>query len=161
MSLGLFAGTQLFAQTSKNKTLIVDQSVTIAENLHRSGSHSEFTQALKSSGIMQQLDGKGPYSVFALDDASWKKLPQMDAEAMNAFLKNHILPVKLDQMELASRLKANMGSFTVSSLNDVEVTLRLDGEKLILDIPGSEPEHVIIRALENSNGLLNATDYSL
>jgi uncharacterized surface protein with fasciclin (FAS1) repeats len=72
---------------------------TIVDVMTAPGKFTTFVEALKAGGLLDTLNGKGPFTVFAPTDESFKKLPRgayedvlKDTAKLNAVLKYHIVP---------------------------------------------------------------------
>ena len=71
------------------------------------GSFNTFVAAIKTAGLTETLEGKGPYTVFAPTDAAFAKLPKdkldallKDQAKLKAILTYHVLPGAFNAAQL-------------------------------------------------------------
>jgi uncharacterized surface protein with fasciclin (FAS1) repeats len=71
------------------------------------GSFNTFVAAIKTAGLTETLEGKGPYTVFAPTDAAFAKLPKDNLDALlkdqaklKAILTYHVLPGAFNPTQL-------------------------------------------------------------
>ena len=139
MQLKLFAAACLLFLSS----LVFAQTVT--EVLASDGRFSQLVDALELAALVDELDAKGPFTVFAPTDEAFAALPQEqlaallgDPQALMALLGYHIVGERLTDDELAERtsietisgemLPVDIGSpgatgVSISGLNEVQGTL--------------------------------------
>ena len=65
----------------------------------------EFAQALEATGLAKELQGNGPYTVYAVSDAGFARIPadtmaalKADPARLKRSLGHHVLPMRLDGM---------------------------------------------------------------
>ena len=125
------AGAQMSDDPSAAPT---NDIVSVAVN---AGSFNTLAAALEAAGLVETLQGEGPFTVFAPTDEAFAKLPEgtveallADKEKLTAILLYHVVPgrvmaadvVKLDDATTANgqdvRIKVRYGSVYV---NDAKV----------------------------------------
>src|SRR5574343_1852423 len=79
VAFGLFFSTTTLAQ-SKEKTVMVGgapmyPSKNIVENAVNSKDHSTLVAAVKAAGLVETLQGAGPFTVFAPTNSAFSMLP--------------------------------------------------------------------------------------
>ena len=77
------------------------------------GSFNTFVAAIKTAGLTETLEGKGPFTVFAPTDAAFAKLPKdkldallKDQAKLKAILSYHVLPGNYTPAQLAKLTSA-------------------------------------------------------
>lgn len=116
------------------------------------GSFEALVTALEAAGLVETLQGDGPFTVFAPIDDAFAKIPkeQLDAlladrEQLTAVLTYHVVPGRVmaaDVVKLSSALTVQGRSVTIVSGDPVTV----DGANVVqADIPAS-------------NGVIHAID---
>jgi uncharacterized surface protein with fasciclin (FAS1) repeats len=93
--------------------------------------------AVKAAGLVETLSGKGPFTVFAPNDAAFAKLPKGTVEGLlkdkgklTAILTYHVVSGKVmakDVMKMKSAKTLQGGSLTIDTSDGVKV----DGAKVI------------------------------
>ncbi len=78
------------------------------------GSFTTLVAALKAAGLVETLQGKGPFTVFAPTDAAFAKLPKGTVEALladkaqlTAILTYHVVPGKVTAADVIKMGKGN------------------------------------------------------
>lgn len=113
------------------------QASDLIETAAQSGGTKSFVEAAKTAGLSDSLKTKGPYTVFAPDDAAFAKLPAAERDALMKdkaklakVLAYHVIPgsVKVAEVKPGKvqtiegdtlTLKSDNGKVTV---NDANVT---------------------------------------
>ena len=78
------------------------------------GSFTTLVAALKAAGLVETLQGKGPFTVFAPTDAAFAKLPKgtveallADKEQLTAILTYHVIPGKVTAADVIKMGRGN------------------------------------------------------
>jgi uncharacterized surface protein with fasciclin (FAS1) repeats len=109
----------------------------IVETAIESGQFTTLVAAVKAAGLVETLSGKGPFTVFAPNDAAFAKLPKgtvegllKDKAKLTAVLTYHVVSGKVmakDVMKMKSAKTLQGGSLTIDTSDGVKV----DGAKVI------------------------------
>ncbi|SDK35942.1 Uncaracterized surface protein containing fasciclin (FAS1) repeats [Methylophilus rhizosphaerae] len=82
---------------------------TLLQTAEQDGSFKTFLKAVKVAGLESTLNGAGPMTVFAPDDAAFAKLPKARLKALMAngdelkkILSYHVYPGKITQADVAA-----------------------------------------------------------
>lgn len=82
----------------------------IVDTAVAAGSFNTLVTAVKAAGLVKTLKGKGPYTVFAPNDAAFAKLPPGTVESLlknkaklATILKYHVVPGKVNAAALAGK----------------------------------------------------------
>jgi len=129
----------------------------IAENEHFSTLHT----ALKAAGMMENLAGAGPFTVFAPTNAAFDKVPvdslnklMANKEELKKVLERHILPgVRLEGKEVPA------GATKLTSASGDE--LRTEREKFVKVHTPEGSAFVVKFDFLGSNGVYHAIDQVL
>jgi len=80
----------------------MSESKNIIENAVNSKDHTTLVAAVKAAGLVETLEGKGPFTVFAPTNEAFKAVPAKtmdelshDPAMLKAVLAYHVVPVKL------------------------------------------------------------------
>src|SRR5256885_1104883 len=135
-------------------------SKNIIENAINSTDHTTLVAAVKAAGLVETLEGKGPFTVFAPTNAAFGKLPKGTVETLvmpenkatlTKILTYHVVPGKL----AASDLKDGM---TLKTAEGEQLTVKHDGSKIwIIDAKGGQ-SMVTITNVNQSNGVIHVVD---
>ncbi|MEO6326288.1 MAG: fasciclin domain-containing protein [Thermoanaerobaculia bacterium] len=138
-ALVLGSGSALAAHPAKTKTIVA----TAVE----AGSFKTLVAALKAADLVEALEGKGPFTVFAPTDEAFAKLPAGTVEnllksenkaKLQAILKYHVTSGKVpaaSARKLTSAPTLEGSSLTITSSKE---GLMLDNAKVVkADIPAS------------------------
>lgn len=109
----------------------------IIETAIEAGQFTTLVAAVKAAGLVETLSGKGPFTVFAPNDAAFAKLPKgtvegllKDKAKLTAVLTYHVISGKVmakDVMKMKSAKTLQGGSLTIDTSDGVKV----DGAKVI------------------------------
>lgn len=109
----------------------------IVETAIEAGQFNTLVAAVKAAGLVETLSGKGPFTVFAPNDAAFAKLPKgtvegllKDKAKLTAVLTYHVVSGKVlakDVMKIKSAKTLQGGSLTIDTTDGVKV----NGAKVI------------------------------
>lgn len=101
---------------------------TIAQVASDAGNFSTLIAALKAAGLVETLQGQGPFTVFAPTDAAFAKLPAgtveallADREKLAAILTYHVVPGRVMASDI---LKSNGGRPATVNGQTLDVVVR-------------------------------------
>jgi uncharacterized surface protein with fasciclin (FAS1) repeats len=135
-------------------------SKNIIQNAVNSKDHTTLVAAVKAAGLVDTLEGKGPFTVFAPTNAAFEKLPAGTVDSLvkpenkatlTKILTYHVVPGRLDASDLTDgkMLKTAEGE---------ELTVKKDGGKIwIVDAKGGK-SMVTISNVHQSNGVIHVVD---
>ena len=136
----------LLAPTLARAADIVDTAVA-------AGSFNTLVTAVKAAGLVKTLKGKGPYTVFAPNDAAFAKLPPGTVESLlknkaklATILKYHVVPGRVKAADVAGK------SLKVKTAAGLPVNV--DGTFGVR----VNDAHVIQPDIEASNGVIHVID---
>jgi uncharacterized surface protein with fasciclin (FAS1) repeats len=132
----------------------------IVDNAVNSKDHTTLVAAVKAAGLVETLEGKGPFTVFAPTNTAFGKLPAGTVDTLvkpenkatlTKILTYHVVPGKL----AASDLKDGMKLKTAEG-EQLSVKLQ-DGKVWIVDAKGGT-SMVTISNVNQSNGVIHVVD---
>ncbi len=143
----------------------------IIENAVNSNDHTTLVAAVKAAGLVDALESNGPFTVFAPTNEAFNMLPAgtvdnllkpENREKLQAILKYHVVPGKVDAAELKKMIKQNNGKATLKTLNGADLYASLDdkGNVWIWDENGGKAM-VAIPNVNQSNGVIHVVDHVL
>jgi uncharacterized surface protein with fasciclin (FAS1) repeats len=179
MVAGLVLGTGLAAATmaapraqerDMNKTVMVGgesmfPSKNIIANAMNSKDHTTLVAAVKAAGLVETLQGTGPFTVFAPTNAAFAKLPAGTVESLlkpenkamlTKVLTYHVVAGKLDAEALWQKVQAGMGTATLKTVSGGMLWVVSNGSKnlLLKDEKGMTSE-ISTYDVTQSNGVIH------
>lgn len=171
MALALVAGnnTTTFAQT---KTIMVGgapmyPSKNIIENAVNSKDHTTLVAAVKAAGLVETLEGPGPFTVFAPTNAAFNKLPAGTVDnlvkpenksTLTSILTYHVVSGKLDSKALMQKIKEGGGTAMLTTVNGEQLTIMMKGKMLEIKDSKGGIAKVTIKDVYQSNGVIHVID---
>ena len=166
----LFASTMTFAQ--KEKTVNVGgapmyPSKNIIENAVNSKDHTTLVAAVKAAGLVETLQGKGPFTVFAPTNAAFDKLPKGTVETLlkpenlktlQTVLTYHVVSGKLNASELMNLIKKGNGKAVLKTVSGGTLTAWMKGKDVYLTDENGNSAKVTIADVNQSNGVIHVID---
>ena len=141
----------------------------IVENAMNSADHTTLVAAVKAAGLVETLQGKGPFTVFAPTNAAFDKLPAgtvetlvrpENKETLTKILTYHVVAGRYDSKKLMDAIKKGGGHATLKTVSGGTLTARPnptgDGITLIDEKGGTS--NVTIADVYQSNGVIHVID---
>jgi uncharacterized surface protein with fasciclin (FAS1) repeats len=170
LSAAAFAALALTATvaapvSAQEKTVMVGgaamfPSKNIIQNAVNSKDHTTLVAAVKAAGLVETLEGKGPFTVFAPTNAAFGKLPAGTVESLvkpenkgtlTKILTYHVVPGKLAASDLKDGMK-------LKTAEGEELSVKHQGDKVwIVDAKGGQ-SMVTISNVNQSNGVIHVVD---
>ncbi len=140
----------------------------LPDNLAGSGDHRVLLSLLAWSGLLDQLRGRGPFTLFAPTDAAFAALPPGELERLQlpengaelrALLGLHIAPGNFSSKRLYLLLRAPKGAAELETLNGAQLTLGTNGPRNItLRDPRGDIADIVLYDAKQANGVLFVID---
>ncbi len=166
-----FSG-KVTAQTMKETTVMVGgapmyPSKNIIENAVNSKDHKTLVAAVKAAGLVETLQGAGPFTVLAPTDAAFAKLPKGTVEnlvkpenkaTLTTILTYHVLPGRYSAKEIWAAVKAGNGKSMMKTVQGEELTFWTKGKDLYVKDAKGNSAKVTIADVNQSNGVIHVID---
>lgn len=142
-------------------------SKNIVENAMNSKDHTTLVAAVKAAGLVETLQGSGPFTVFAPTNEAFDKLPAGTVDKLlmpenkamlSSVLTYHVVPGKLDSKEIASLIKAGKGKAELATVQGGKIWLWMKGDKLMIKDEKGGMATVTIKDVYQSNGVIHVID---
>lgn len=162
-----------FAQGPKAGTVTVGGEAmypmkNIIENAVNSKDHTTLVAAVKAAGLVETLQGKGPFTVLAPTNNAFAALPAgtvdnlLKPEAkgtLTTVLTYHVLAGKYDMMAIAEAIKKGGGKATMKTVAGQELSFSMNGPHNIQvwDATGAYANISTYDVLQ-SNGVIHVID---
>ncbi len=142
-------------------------SKNIVENAMKSKDHTTLVAAVKAAGLVQTLESKGPFTVFAPTNEAFDKLPSgtvetlvkpENKEKLTGILTYHVVAGKVTAEKLAEKIKAGGGKAELKTVNGETLTAKMDGDSVELVDEKGGTSKVTIADVMQSNGVIHVID---
>ncbi len=170
LTLGLIVAASVATAASKNPMVGGQEMLpnkNIIENAVNSADHTTLVAAVKAAGLVETLQGPGPFTVFAPTNSAFAKLPagtvdtllQPDHKSdLTKVLTYHVVVGKLNSVELKKQIEEGGGRATLMTVAGGSLTAVLDGDKLVLLDEKGDRSMVTIANVYQSNGVIHVVD---
>lgn len=163
-----------FAQNMMNeKTVEVGgapmyPSKNIVENAVNSKDHTTLVAAVKAAGLVETLQGTGPFTVFAPTNAAFDMLPKGTVEnlvkpenkaKLTGILTYHVVAGRLGTKELDEWIKKGNGTAELTTVAGGKLWVMKKGGKYILKDENGGTATVTIGNVYQSNGVIHVIDH--
>ncbi|MCF7957361.1 MAG: fasciclin domain-containing protein [Phycisphaerae bacterium] len=127
----------------------------IVETASSSGDFSSLCTAVKAAGLIETLQGEGPFTVFAPNDEAFSKL---ESETINALLN----PANKDKLTAILTYHVVPGKVMADDVMEMSEAQTVNGTPLSISIEGNtvmvDDASVIKTDIECSNGVIHVID---
>jgi len=171
LAFAAVAATPTLAQM-KEQTVTVGgapmyPSKNIIQNAVNSKDHTTLVAAVKAAGLVETLQGPGPFTVFAPTNAAFAKLPagtvdsllkpQMK-EKLVAVLTYHVLPGRLTVKDLWEASNKGGGKAKFKTVEGEELTVEFKAQTLTIRDSKGHASKVTVQNVLQSNGVIHVID---
>ena len=171
LAFAAVAATPTLAQM-KEQTVTVGgapmyPSKNIIQNAVNSRDPTTLVAAVKAAGLVETLQGPGPFTVFAPTNAAFAKLPagtvdsllkpQMK-EKLAAVLTYHVVPGRLSAKDLMDAAKKNGGKAEFKTVEGDKIRIESKGNTLTIWDTKGNASKVTIQNVFQSNGVIHVVD---
>ncbi len=134
----------------------------IVENAVNSKDHETLVAAVKAAGLVETLQGDGPFTVFAPTDDAFAALPEgtvenlvkpENKETLTGILTYHVVAGKLSGEELMKGEPVNMTTVSGDAL-----TAQMNGDDLVITDESGKSAKVTIADVNQSNGVIHVVN---
>lgn len=176
-ALVLLSGTAILPAAAemnhKEKTVTVGgapmyPSKNIIQNAVNSKDHTTLVAAVKAAGLVETLQGAGPFTVFAPTNAAFGKLPAGTVDnlvkpenkgTLTSILTYHVVPGRMTAAGLMKAVKEGDGAAKLKTVQGEELTVKQAGPgKLTVTDAKGDTATVTIADVLQSNGVIHVID---
>lgn len=142
-------------------------SKNIIENASNSEDHTTLVAAVKAAGLVETLQGTGPFTVFAPTNKAFDKLPEGTVEnlllpankaKLTGILTYHVVAGKLDSDQLKALIEAGDGKAELKTVQGGKLWASKKLNKIILTDEKGETAAIDIDDVYQSNGVIHVVD---
>jgi len=142
-------------------------SKNIIQNAVNSKDHTTLVAAVKAAGLVETLQGPGPFTVFAPTNAAFAKLPPGTVDSLlkpemkaklTGVLTYHVLPGRLSARDLMEAAKKNGGTAQFKTVEGETISVESKGNMLMISNTRGNASKVTIQNVFQSNGVIHVID---
>lgn len=168
----LVAALISIASFAQEKTVTVGgapmyPSKNIIENAVNSKDHTTLVAAVKAAGLVETLQGPGPFTVFAPTNKAFDKLPAGTVETLvkpenkstlTKILTYHVVAGKWSATDLMAKIKEGNGKAMLKTVEGGTLTAWMKGKNVWLTDEKGGMAKVTIADVNQSNGVIHVVD---
>ena len=142
-------------------------SKTIVDNAVNSKDHTTLVAAVKAAGLVDTLQGAGPFTVFAPTNEAFKALPPGTVDTLvkpenkamlTSILTYHVVAGRWDSGSLSSAIESGAGKVMLKTVNGESLTVKGKGQNLTVTDEKGNVAHVTIADVYQKNGVIFVVD---
>ena len=139
----------------------------IVENALNSADHTTLVAAVQAAGLVETLQGAGPFTVFAPTNEAFAKLPAGTVETLLKpenkdqlvkILTCHVVAANAMSGDIVKMIKDDGGMHMVKTVGGCEFTVMMDGDKVQIKDGQGNIATVTIADVKQSNGVIHVID---
>jgi len=139
----------------------------IIENAVNSPIHTTLVAAVQAAGLVDTLQGEGPFTVFAPTDEAFAALPEgtvetvlmpENKELLTKILTCHVVAADAMSEAIGGMISDDGGMHVVPTLGGCNLEARMDGDMITLTDENGTTATVTIADVKQSNGVIHVID---
>ena len=139
----------------------------IVENAVNSADHTTLVAAVTAAGLVETLQGPGPFTVFAPTNDAFAKLPAGTVETLLKpenkdqlvkILTCHVVAAAAMSADIGKMVADDGGMHVVSTVGGCDFTIMTDGDKVMIKDGMGNIANVTIADVKQSNGVIHVID---
>src|SRR3954454_16477292 len=162
------ASSTAFAQMMRENPMVGGAAMyptkTIVANAMNSADHTTLVAAVKAAGLVDTLNGKGPFTVFAPTNAAFDQLPAGTVDMLlkpenkmilSKVLTYHVVAGTYDSTALAKLIKKGHGKAWLKTVSGNTLTVMMEGDNIVLRDEKGGTATVTTANVYQSNGVIH------
>jgi len=142
-------------------------SKNIVENAVNSKDHTTLVAAVKAGGLVDTLEGPGPFTVFAPTNEAFDKLPPgtvatllkpENKATLDKILTYHVVSGRYTAADLMKMVKDGGGTASLTTVEGEPLTVTQQGRHLLIHDAKGDVARVTIGDVIQSNGVIHVVD---
>lgn len=139
----------------------------IVENAMNSAEHRTLVGAVQAAGLVETLQGEGPFTVFAPVDAAFAALPAGTVETLlkpenrdqlARILTCHVVAANAMSDAIGKMIADDGGTHAVPTVGGCTLQARMDGGRIVLEDEQGGMATVTIADVVQANGVIHVID---
>jgi uncharacterized surface protein with fasciclin (FAS1) repeats len=172
-AFGLLSTTAITPVSAQEKTVQAGgapmyPSKNIVENAVKSKDHTTLVAAVKAAGLVDTLEGKGPFTVFAPTNEAFAKLPAGTVDTLlkpenkamlTKVLTYHVVAGRMTAADLMKAVKDGGGTAKIKTVEGEDLMVKQPAaDKLSITDQKGATAMVTIGNVMQSNGVIHVVD---
>ena len=142
----------------------------IVENAMNSKDHTTLVAAVKAAGLVETLEGAGPFTVFAPTNEAFNRLPKGTVESLvkpenktklTGILTYHVVAGRLDSKTLADMIQQGNGTAELTTVAGGRLWVMMKGATFVLKDENGGTAMITVKDVYQSNGVIQVVDHVL
>jgi uncharacterized surface protein with fasciclin (FAS1) repeats len=143
---------------------------TIVDNAGNSRDHTTLVAAVKAAGLVDTLQGEGPFTVFAPTNSAFAMLPAGTVDTLlkpenkgtlTQVLTYHVVAGRVDAAALAQQIRAGGGKAMLKTVSGGMLTASMRGNDVVIMDAKGNASIVTTADVYQSNGVIHVVDHVL
>jgi uncharacterized surface protein with fasciclin (FAS1) repeats len=143
-------------------------SKNIVENAVNSKDHTTLVAAVKAAGLVETLQGAGPFTVFAPTNKAFEMLPKGTVETLlmaenkaklTGILTYHVVAGRMGTKELDDAITKGNGTAELATVAGGKLWVSKKGKKYMLKDENGGTAKITISNVYQSNGVIHVIDH--
>jgi uncharacterized surface protein with fasciclin (FAS1) repeats len=139
----------------------------IVQNAVNSADHTTLVAAVKAAGLVDTLQGDGPFTVFAPVNSAFAKLPAgavdnllkpENKDALVKVLTYHVVAGRMSAMDLKKEIKMGGGKYEMKTVSGGKLWAMMKGKTVVLKDEKGGTSTVTQGDVNQSNGVIHVVD---
>ena len=170
----LVASSAASAQMMKDNPMVGGAAMyptkTIVDNAMNSADHTTLVAAVKAAGLVDTLNSKGPFTVFAPTNSAFDQLPAGTVDTLlkpenrsmlTRILTYHVVAGKYDSKALARLIAKGKGKASLKTVSGGTLWAMMDGNNIVLRDEKGGTSTVTTADVYQSNGVIHVVNMVL
>jgi uncharacterized surface protein with fasciclin (FAS1) repeats len=173
LAFAAMASAPIYADQMSEKTVNVGgapmyPSKNIIQNAVNSKDHTTLVAAVKAAGLVETLEGPGPFTVFAPTNEAFAKLPPGTVDTLLKpenkptlvkILTYHVVPGRMTAVALMKAVKDGEGEAHIKTVEGEDLVVKQPGPgKLTVTDAKGDVATVTVADVLQSNGVIHVVD---
>lgn len=141
------------------------QDMTIVETAQATDSLSTLVTAVGAAGLVETLNGEGPFTVFAPTNDAFAALPEGtldslldDTEALTGVLTYHVVSGEVMSGALVDLIGEAGGTAEIETVAGGTLSASIEGGNVIIEDAQGNEATVVMADVDTSNGVVHVID---
>jgi uncharacterized surface protein with fasciclin (FAS1) repeats len=140
----------------------------IVENAVNSNDHTTLVAAVKAAGLVETLQGEGPFTVFAPVNDAFENLPEGTVKTLlkpenkaqlAAVLTYHVVAGNFDAKTIVEAINKGNGKATLTTVNGAKLTAMMNGDmNVVVKDENGGIANISTYNVVQSNGVIHVID---
>ena len=153
-----------YAENPKVGGAAMYENKNIVQNAMNSKDHTTLVAAVKAAGLVDTLEGKGPFTVFAPTNEAFAALPAGTVDnlmkpenkaKLTKILTCHVVAADATSKVVMKMVKDDGGAHKVKTVGGCELTLKDQNGKITVTDENGNTANVTIADVKQSNGVIH------